>query len=1130
MTFKRFGAFISEDAQLLLEYDADKTWQQHGKKAVDHAVNTAGVDDHSIVSSIADTFNAGHHKDPYALHTTDHEDEPVVNLANHALLHHLEKGDPTPNKKYVQHIARIYGNGGVNRLEDIHARMKPALAKFDELAKRKVIPAEHRDIGKVKSLSQLEDLVDEHSNSESGRALDKAHHEKMKSQATITDHPEFTHIVPHTQAAASHFGKGTRWCTTSDETPDADNGFEHETTMFDHYNKDGPLQIMIPKNPSYKGEKYQYHYSSDQFMNEKDEPVRMPGITYHYDAPEGHPAVTKHVGDYKEKMDALAQTPEALNHPETGIHNKFLEQHATHDDLMQLAPVLKPDDYEIAKHNKNYSAKHALKIMDANPNPAVREKAVKGNDFFREDHLDELKAKGISDKDPSVNAATINYWAHSLGSDKLKSATDKAISTQHEGLIGALARDQNLSQDDRERLITKTGTTGPRLVASSDTTPIDTLTKLAGHSDLDTSVNAVMTGNRGRHSSVALAALNNHQHSAGKFAIDDWRNLDHPEVIDAGLKHPDPEIRGAAAMYATDYNHLDRALNDKDEGVRALAAGNAHTTSSHIDKALNDPSIRVRKGALSSPNLQDHHINHIVNNENHEDVLNRMFVSPHAKTWRMIHAHHIDKMIDRGVPNSTHYYMATHPSASHEALGRMLDHPNDQVRLAAAGNPILTPHLIDKALNDKNPSVGSKAIMHSNASKENLEKAYNSEHPNIVRHALITDSPHGHDPASPEWESVKDRYHSMKKTNEEFILEVSNTLLHKYVSKAKKSVRKMENDQYSNEKDNKTFKRKMYISFAQHARLHEEPLNEDKVRHPTEKRAYVEPYQHEGGTAYKASNKHGKLKFFNKHGREAAYKHAGLKTGSRQIDELSNALLKRYKDKAEDHWDQHHMAGPESRQHRNNTVVSTDTRRKLNNRSNGEILAGNKINGKARVPGTGPSPYKKKEDNVVKGPWKSFKEWVELSERQIMTPTFLASVNRRATKGPAVLHRKNHKMKGMFKKNKTQYVTQQHYKTRSQHDTLHLTTRSKHQLTDRWRDQRLHQIKRLKKAKNVHEDAQYLKNRQALHQAHADAGKEIGRSERDPELKRLHNHRAKKHQHAALVLKKLSEVAPRKKK
>jgi hypothetical protein len=288
------------------------------------------------------------------------------------------------------------------------------------------------------------------------------------------------------------------------------------------------------------------------------------------------------------------------------------------------------------------------------------------------------------------------------------------------------------------------------------------------------------------------------------------------------------------------------------------------------------------------------------------------------------------------------------------------------------------------------------------------------------------------------------------KPTEEPLTELSKDLLHKYVKKAKKSVEDMENSSYDDNKDNKNFKRKMYISFAQHARLKEQ-LDEQKIQHPENKKAYVEPFQSGHETAYKASNRYGQVRYFNKHGRESAFKHAGLTLGPRKVVE---AFI-------------------------------------------------------------------------------SFIEHVELNERALRSPAYLAAVHWRDTKKPEVRHRKNRKMKGMIRLNKSQYVTNQLYKNRNQHDTSHLTSRSKHQLTDRWRDQRLHRVQLLKKNKNIHgskihEDKKYLANRQLLHTAHAQAGREIGKRERDPELKRIHLHRARKHQHAAKVLEIIRTIKKKK--
>jgi len=69
-------------------------------------------------------------------------------------------------------------------------------------------------------------------------------------------------VVPLDEAASKYYGQGTRWCTAS-----------INNNMFDSYNRDGPLYILIPKNPLHQGEKYQIHFAEYQFMDETDQPV-----------------------------------------------------------------------------------------------------------------------------------------------------------------------------------------------------------------------------------------------------------------------------------------------------------------------------------------------------------------------------------------------------------------------------------------------------------------------------------------------------------------------------------------------------------------------------------------------------------------------------------------------------------------------------------------------------------------------------------------------------------------------------------------------------------------------------------------------------------------------------------------
>jgi hypothetical protein len=69
-------------------------------------------------------------------------------------------------------------------------------------------------------------------------------------------------IRPNTCASALFYGKGTKWCTTS-----------QNKSNFEDYVKQGPLYIIIPKSPVRTDEKYQFHLNTSSFNNEFDQTI-----------------------------------------------------------------------------------------------------------------------------------------------------------------------------------------------------------------------------------------------------------------------------------------------------------------------------------------------------------------------------------------------------------------------------------------------------------------------------------------------------------------------------------------------------------------------------------------------------------------------------------------------------------------------------------------------------------------------------------------------------------------------------------------------------------------------------------------------------------------------------------------
>jgi hypothetical protein len=184
------------------------------------------------------------------------------------LLQKLEAADPTPHKEYVQWMARTYGKGGVY-FEDVITQVAQGLQIFDRLKKRRLIPQPYNDINRYPDFHSFDQVVSEYE--------DKLPAENQtdinKGDAKEVYRDEQLRVVqPEDQTAACYYGRGTRWCTAGTSS----------ANMFNQYHKDGPLYIIIPAKVEHVGEKYQFHFPSLQFMNEKDQQIDVHDLVTKY--------------------------------------------------------------------------------------------------------------------------------------------------------------------------------------------------------------------------------------------------------------------------------------------------------------------------------------------------------------------------------------------------------------------------------------------------------------------------------------------------------------------------------------------------------------------------------------------------------------------------------------------------------------------------------------------------------------------------------------------------------------------------------------------------------------------------------------------------------------------------------
>lgn len=160
--------------------------------------------------------------------------------------------------KYIQWIVKQYIEGRF-KLED-RTRIKDELEEFDRVRSQ----LEQKDINQYKTLKDLYNVLDVFSGKEVMSANQIKKEMKSSGADKLIDNAEILMYKVKTKEAAMLLGKGTRWCTAA-----------INNNMFDHYNQDGPLFVIIDKE---NNAKYQIHLNSQSCMDAEDDSTNIVRI------------------------------------------------------------------------------------------------------------------------------------------------------------------------------------------------------------------------------------------------------------------------------------------------------------------------------------------------------------------------------------------------------------------------------------------------------------------------------------------------------------------------------------------------------------------------------------------------------------------------------------------------------------------------------------------------------------------------------------------------------------------------------------------------------------------------------------------------------------------------------------
>lgn len=243
--------------QFVFEYNREKTAGVFGNKLL-----LALQNDKSHVLSGTGLGTARHYlqqKDKIDSSVEDSNRTVIIN----DIMQTLENADPTTNKEYVQWLAKVYSNEGI-KMEDILSKAKPWLETYALYKKKKFFTGTDAGLANIMNL-KFKDLWEISIRADFQMKLKQQEEKAMpKGDAEMVyENDKVRIIIPKDKEAACYYGQGTQWCTASTQS----------MNYFSAYSKDGPLYILLPKQPKYQGEKYQLHFPSGQFMDEQDRNV-----------------------------------------------------------------------------------------------------------------------------------------------------------------------------------------------------------------------------------------------------------------------------------------------------------------------------------------------------------------------------------------------------------------------------------------------------------------------------------------------------------------------------------------------------------------------------------------------------------------------------------------------------------------------------------------------------------------------------------------------------------------------------------------------------------------------------------------------------------------------------------------
>jgi hypothetical protein len=167
---------------------------------------------------------------------------------------------PTKDLTYLEWVVKSYIFKGLTSIFEVPA-LYQALKDYSYLKLHKKLKEEDNDINaicgligctiKFKFKRGLESVLSNYKEEIKERDVFRGKEPLFKCSNFKLYHPE-------TKEEACYYGKMTTWCTAATKSEN----------MFDYYNSQGNLYIIVPEHPERPNEKYQLSYARQEFMDE----------------------------------------------------------------------------------------------------------------------------------------------------------------------------------------------------------------------------------------------------------------------------------------------------------------------------------------------------------------------------------------------------------------------------------------------------------------------------------------------------------------------------------------------------------------------------------------------------------------------------------------------------------------------------------------------------------------------------------------------------------------------------------------------------------------------------------------------------------------------------------------------